>query len=107
MFSPGLATKIDPAKKTIATAGGKTFAYDYLVLSPGIQFDWTAIQGYDEKAAEIMPHAYMAGPQTVLLRKQLEAMEDGGTAVISVPPMPFRCRKPGCWAFRAPRWPRT
>jgi sulfide dehydrogenase [flavocytochrome c] flavoprotein subunit len=86
-----LAMRIDPAKKTIATASGKSFGYDYLVLSPGIQFDWKAIQGYDEKAAEIMPHAYMAGPQTVLLRQQLEAMEDGGSVVISVPAMPFRC----------------
>jgi sulfide dehydrogenase [flavocytochrome c] flavoprotein subunit len=86
-----LATKIDPVEKTVATAGGKSLSYDYLVLSPGIQFDWTAIEGYDEKAAEIMPHAWIAGAQTSLLRKQLEAMDDGGLVVIGVPAMPFRC----------------
>jgi len=85
------ATTIDPAKKTIATVGGKSFAYDYLVLSPGIQFDWTGIAGYHEAASQKMPHAWQAGPQTTLLRQQLEAMPDGGLFVIAVPAMPFRC----------------
>lgn len=85
------ATKIDPAGKKVSTKGSQSFAYDYLVLSPGIQFDWTAIDGYDEKAAEIMPHAWQAGAQTVLLRKQLEAMDDGGLVIIAPPAMPYRC----------------
>lgn len=85
------ATGIDPEKKTVTTAGGQTFSYDKLVVSPGVSFDFTAIEGYDEKATEIMPHAWKAGPQTALLRKQLEDMKDGGTVIISAPPDPFRC----------------
>ncbi len=85
------ATKIDPDKKTVALAGGTTLPYDYLIVSPGIQFIWSSIQGYSEEAAQKMPHAWQAGPQTVLLRQQLEAMKDGGTVVIGVPAPPFRC----------------
>ena len=84
-------TKIDPDKKTITTKGGKTHQYDMLVVSPGISFKWGAIEGYDEAASELMPHAWKAGKQTEILRKQLEAMENGGTVIISAPPNPFRC----------------
>src|SRR4029079_13002366 len=34
---------------------------------------------------------WKAGEQTLLLRRQLEAMEDGGTVVMSAPANPFRC----------------
>jgi NADPH-dependent 2,4-dienoyl-CoA reductase/sulfur reductase-like enzyme len=85
------ATKVDPAKKTVTLANGQTLQYDKLVLSPGIDFKWGAIAGYDEKASQILPHAWKAGPQTALLRRQLEAMKDGGTFVIAVPADPFRC----------------
>jgi len=85
------ATKVDPAKKTVTTASGVVLQYDKLVLSPGIDFKWNAIAGYDEKAPDLLPHAWKAGPQTILLRRQLEAMKDGGVFVIAVPPDPFRC----------------
>jgi sulfide dehydrogenase [flavocytochrome c] flavoprotein subunit len=84
-------TAIDPAGKKVTLADGKTLTYDKLVLSPGIDFKWGAIAGYDEKASDTMPHAWKAGPQTALLRKQLEAMRDGGTFVMVAPPNPFRC----------------
>ncbi len=87
----GTVAAIDPASKTVTLQGGKTLRYDRLVLSPGIDFKWSAIEGYSEKAAEIMPHAWKAGPQTVLLRKQIEAMKDGGVFVMVAPPNPFRC----------------
>src|SRR5690606_24468283 len=86
-----LASAIDPDRKTVSLKGGDTLPYDYLVVSPGIQFVWDAIAGYDEAAAEIMPHAWQAGPQTALLRRQLETMDDGGTVVIATPLPPFRC----------------
>ena len=82
---------IDPVTKVVRTAGGASLAYDRLVLSPGIDFKWNAIEGYDAAAAEIMPHAWKAGAQTTLLRRQLEAMADGGLVVISAPGNPFRC----------------
>ncbi|HHN68201.1 MAG TPA: NAD(P)/FAD-dependent oxidoreductase, partial [Thermopetrobacter sp.] len=86
-----MVTAIDAGKKTVTTKGGQTFAYDRCIVSPGIDFRWETIEGYDAAAAEKIPHAYKAGPQTVLLRKQLEAMKDGGTVVLCPPPNPFRC----------------
>jgi len=83
---------IDPVRKTVATAGGKRFEYDALVLSPGIDFNYAAVQGLSQELAETrLPHAWKAGPQTLLLKKQLAAMPDGGTFIIAVPPGPFRC----------------
>jgi sulfide dehydrogenase [flavocytochrome c] flavoprotein subunit len=60
-------------------------------MSPGIDFRWGEIEGYDEAATQLLPHAWKAGPQTVLLHKQLQAMPDGGTFLMAPPPMPFRC----------------
>jgi sulfide dehydrogenase [flavocytochrome c] flavoprotein chain len=85
------ATAIDPAGKKVRLAGGRTLDYDYLVVAPGIQFIWGGIRGYDQAAAQTMPHAWIAGAQTALLRKQLEAMPDGGLVIIGVPSNPFRC----------------
>jgi sulfide dehydrogenase [flavocytochrome c] flavoprotein subunit len=83
-------TGIDPAGKVVTTSKG-TVSYDRLVLSPGVDFRLEEMKGYDAAAMEIMPHAWKAGPQTVLLRKQLEAMKDGGTMVMTVPLAPYRC----------------
>ena len=86
------AGTIDPVKKTVALKGGKTLAYDALVLSPGVDFNYGGVEGYTHELAEgDLPHAYKAGPQTLKLQKQLMAMPDGGTFVITVPPGPFRC----------------
>ncbi|MDT8384791.1 MAG: FCSD flavin-binding domain-containing protein [Gammaproteobacteria bacterium] len=82
---------IDPDSKKVHTAGGKTLAYDRLVLSPGIDFQWNAIEAYDQAASQVMPHAWQAGAQTTLLRKQLEAMPNGGVVIIAAPADPFRC----------------
>jgi sulfide dehydrogenase [flavocytochrome c] flavoprotein chain len=85
------AVAIDPVAKTVRTSGGQTVPYDKLVLSPGIEIRFGVLEGYDAAAAERMPHAWAAGAQTLLLRRQLEAMPDGGTFVISIPGNPFRC----------------
>jgi sulfide dehydrogenase [flavocytochrome c] flavoprotein subunit len=85
------AVAIDTDKQTVSLAGGSSLAYDRLVVSPGIDLRWDAIGGYDEAASGVMPHAWKAGEQTVLLRKQLEAMPDGGVVIIAPPGNPFRC----------------
>ena len=85
------ASAIDVSAKTVALADGARLAYDRLVLAPGIDLNWSGLPGYTEEAAEKMPHAWKAGPQTLLLRRQLEAMEDGGLVVMSAPANPFRC----------------
>ena len=82
---------IDPTKRRISLHNGDNLNYDRLVVAPGIDFKWESIEGYSQQVAETLPHAYKAGPQTLLLRQQLEAMSDGGTVIISIPGDPFRC----------------
>src|SRR3954462_15273616 len=85
------ATAIDTQGRNVTLGNGASLPYDRLVLSPGIDIRWDGLPGYTEAAAERMPHAWKAGEQTLLLRRQLEAMEDGGRGVISAPANPFRC----------------
>ena len=85
------AQSADGAAKTLKLAGGQTLAYDKLVLSPGIDFLWNKLEGYDEAASLLAPHAWKAGAQTTLLKKQLDAMPDGGTFVMVAPANPYRC----------------
>jgi sulfide dehydrogenase [flavocytochrome c] flavoprotein chain len=83
---------IDPARRTVTTRGGTSINYDRLVLAPGIEILTDTVEGFREaEAAGKVVHAWKAGPQTALLRKQLEAMPDGGTFVMSVPAAPYRC----------------
>ena len=84
-------TAIDTGKKTVTTAGGKSFSYDRLVLAGGIELLFDRVQGYDAEAQKTVMHAWKAGPQTATLRKQLEAMPNGGVFVMSVPMAPYRC----------------
>lgn len=84
-------TAVDPARKIATLESGSKLAYDRAIVAPGIAFRYGAIAGYDQAATQIMPHAWNAGPQTKLLRQQLESMEDGGVFVIVAPPDPFRC----------------
>jgi NADPH-dependent 2,4-dienoyl-CoA reductase/sulfur reductase-like enzyme len=85
------ATGVDVAARAVSLTDGARLSYDRLVLAPGIDIRWGALAGYDEAAAAQMPHAWRAGEQTLLLRRQLEAMDDGGLVVISAPANPFRC----------------
>ena len=85
------ATGVDGAAKRVTLAGGQVLPYDRLVLAPGIDLRFDALPGYTEAAADKMPHAWKAGPQTLLLRDQLRAMPDGGLVVMAVPANPYRC----------------
>lgn len=85
------AQAVDGKAHTLTLSRGQVLPYDKLVLSPGIDFRWDVIEGYDEAAAELAPHAWKAGPQSRLLREQLEAMPDGGLFVMVAPPNPYRC----------------
>ncbi|MEW5770523.1 MAG: FCSD flavin-binding domain-containing protein [Pseudomonadota bacterium] len=90
-FVHDTVTAIDTKGRTVKTAGGQTFAYDRLVLAGGIELMFDKVQGYDAEAQKTVMHAWKAGPQTATLRKQLEAMPDGGVFVMSVPKAPYRC----------------
>jgi sulfide dehydrogenase [flavocytochrome c] flavoprotein chain len=85
------ATAVDTDRRQVRLAGGGLLDYDRLVVSPGIDFRWNALPGYDEAASERMPHAWKGGAQTALLRRQLESMDDGGTFIIVAPANPYRC----------------
>src|ERR1700712_2057310 len=85
------AVKVDAQARTVGLADGSSLGYDRLVLSPGIGLRVGALPGSDEAATGKMPHAWIAGEQTLLLRRQLEAMDDGGLVVLAVPAAPLRC----------------
>lgn len=85
-------TGIDAKAQKVMTAGGESLAYDRCIVSPGVDFKYEQIEGYSKEVAESsIPHAWKAGPQTKMLRKQLVDMKDGGTVVICPPENPFRC----------------
>jgi len=87
-----MATAVDPDKRVVRLARGDDLAYDRLILSPGVDLMWDAIPALDNPAAQdAILHAYKAGPQTAALRRQLEAMADGGVFVLSIPVAPYRC----------------
>jgi NADPH-dependent 2,4-dienoyl-CoA reductase/sulfur reductase-like enzyme len=87
-----LVNRIDPAKKTVTLAGGATIGYDKLIVSPGIDMLWDSIEGLQAAhASGQILHAWKAGPETIALRRQLEAMPDGGVYAIAVPLAPYRC----------------
>ena len=87
-----MATGVDRAAKTVTLAGGQDLPYDRLILSPGIDFKEGSVAGWShETHAEIMPHAYKAGPQTQLLKAMVESMPQGGTFAMVAPPNPYRC----------------
>lgn len=79
--------EIDPVTTSVTLASGKRLAADRIVLAPGIGFD--AVPGLG--TANVMPHAWQAGPQTTLLARQLAALPAGGVVAITVPKMPYRC----------------
>lgn len=85
------ATVLDPVTRRVTLKEGQPLSYDKLVLSPGVEFQWGALEGYDAAASEVFPHAWEAGPQTLLLHRQLQTMPDGGLVVIAAPENPFRC----------------
>lgn len=85
------AKAVDARARSVTLGDGTRLAFDRLIASPGIDIRWDGLEGYNEAAAERMPHAWKAGDQTLLLRRQLEAMDDGGLVVMSVPANPFRC----------------
>ena len=85
-----VATAIDTDKRVVRVASGASLPYDRLVLSPGIEF--MAVPGMNSvEAMDNILHAWKAGPQTVALRRQLEAMPDGGVYAIVIPVAPYRC----------------
>ena len=85
------AVGVDRDARAVRLASGAEVAYDRLALSPGIDFIWDSVPGYDVTAQAAMPHAYKGGAQAQLLKAQIEAMPQGGVFVMAPPPDPYRC----------------
>ena len=86
------ATGIDADRRLVRLASGAELAYDRLILSPGVDFMWDTLPGMARAGAqEKVLHAWKAGPQTLALRRQLEAMPDGGVYALAIPLAPYRC----------------
>jgi sulfide dehydrogenase [flavocytochrome c] flavoprotein chain len=87
-----MATAVDVEKKQVRLERGEALPYDRLILSPGVDFMWEALPGMaSDEAQNRVFHAWKAGPQTLGLRRQLEAMPDGGVYVLAIPEAPYRC----------------
>ena len=82
-------TAVDAVNKNVIMKRGDV-SYDRLIIAPGVDMMYDTLPNLETAQNEI-PHAWKAGWQTVNLRKQLEAMPDGGVFVISVPRAPYRC----------------
>ena len=88
----GEVTAVDAAARKVRLAGGGELAYDRLVLSPGIDFMFNEVGGLQAAVdSGRIAHSWKAGPQTLALRRQLEAMPDGGVFAMSIPKVPYRC----------------
>jgi sulfide dehydrogenase [flavocytochrome c] flavoprotein subunit len=92
----GVEVVIDKAKgidteSRMVKLGGGILSYDKLIVAPGIDFRLDVVPGYDSNTAEQLPHAWIAGPATLKLARQIEAMADGGTVIICPPDNPYRC----------------
>ena len=87
-----MVSTIDSTKKTVTLAGGATIGYDKLILSPGVDLMWDSIEGLQAAhASGQILQAWKGGPETLALRRQLEAMPDGGVYAITIPMAPYRC----------------
>ena len=86
-----MASAVDRERKEVVLADGSRLGYDRLVLSPGIDLKYDSVPGWSRNDEEVMPHAWKAGPQTLLLKRRLDAVPDGGLIVMVTPPNPYRC----------------
>lgn len=90
-FLRGEIAAIDPARRSIRLSNGRTVAGDALVVAPGIGFRWGAVQGYTQATENTLPHAWIAGPQTEALARQLQGLPGNPTVVVTIPRAPYRC----------------
>ncbi len=91
-FVADTVVAIDPIKRSVTTASGQQFVYDRVILAAGIELRFDQIKGYDAAARKVIKHAWKASPdETGVLRRQLEAMPDGGVFTMAIPMAPYRC----------------
>ena len=86
------ALDVDPVKRSVRVRTGSTLDYDRLIVAPGVDFMYETLAGLaSAEARSRVLHAWKAGSETAALRRQLEAMPDGGVFALHVPRAPYRC----------------
>lgn len=85
------ARGVDMDRRLVRLEGGQTLSYDRLVMSPGISLDYDSLPGWSREVAETLPHAWSGGGQLALLKRQLDAVPDGGLIVVVSPSGAYRC----------------
>ena len=85
------AKNVNSNSKTVTLDNGRKLDFDRAIVSPGVDLRFDSMEGYSQTDTDKMPHSWKAGPQTALLRRQLENMRNGGTVLICPPGNPFRC----------------
>ena len=70
---------------------GSKIPFDRAIVSPGIDIRYDKMPGHSQSIEKKITHSWKAGPQTMQLRRQLEAMANGGTVIICPPGNPYRC----------------
>lgn len=82
-------TEIDRTKREVKTAA-RTLNYDFLVLSPGLEYMEDSLPGY-AASRDTLPVGFRAFEQ-VAIRQQVDRfLAQGGEYVITVPKPPYRC----------------
>ncbi len=92
-FVPADVQRIDRAQRSIITAQGGPFAYDWLLVATGVSYDYRAWFGADTLAAQAAQALYPAGfvaSELDLLKQRLQTFT-GGNLLINVPAPPNRC----------------
>ncbi|MEM6709885.1 MAG: FCSD flavin-binding domain-containing protein [Pseudomonadota bacterium] len=85
------AVAVDHDQRRVRLASGASLPFERLVVTPGIDLAYDRLPGYSEAVSAALPHAWQAGPQTLLLRDQLKALRNGGVVAMAIPDNPYRC----------------
>lgn len=86
------AIDVDKAKQILYTSNGK-IAYDYLVLSPGIEYDyskWTSDPVLEQRLRREYPAGFIPGSEHITLKNKLKNFK-GGNFILTVPSGNYRC----------------
>lgn len=79
-----------PEANTVTTRDGKTIGYDYLIVCPGIQLNWSQVEGLPEtlgKNGVCSNYSFQLAPYTFECLKNLKE----GTAIFTAPGTAVKC----------------
>ena len=86
----GAADAFDPERNRVTTAAGETLTYDWLVVCPGMQLNWDAVQGLSKAVGREGVCSNYAYAQCEKTWETIRSFK-GGTALFTMPPPPIKC----------------